>query len=123
MFRISFDEQKYVKETYYDESGDYELPANFDFNHMNCYQLKNNKIVLDEKKLISIIEKENNQLIIQELKNELNSTDYMVIKSYEYYLAGLEIPYDFTKLHTQRQELRDKINELEKKYEIKQQCI
>lgn len=110
---IKADKDDYIISCLTDEKGEYEVDDNFDFIHTNCYQLKDNEIVLDEKKLNSIIEKENNQLIIQELKNELNSTDFMVIKSYEYYLAGLEIPYDFVKLHKQRQELRDKINELE----------
>lgn len=108
---IIFDEQNYIKQLV--EGEDYELSDDFNFKYIHCYHLINNEIALDEKKLNSIIEKENNQLIIQELKNELNSTDFMVIKSYEYYLAGLEIPYDFVKLHKQRQELRDKINELE----------
>lgn len=46
------------------------------------------------------------------LKAELEETDYKVIKCYEYQLAGLEMPYDITELHTNRQVIRDKINEL-----------
>lgn len=50
---------------------------------------------------------------ISKLKSELYSTDYKVIKCFEYQLAELEIPYDISELHTTRQALRDKINELE----------
>lgn len=47
------------------------------------------------------------------LQEELNSTDYRIIKSYEYSLAGQEIPYDLDRLHKDRQRLRDRIGELE----------
>lgn len=50
---------------------------------------------------------------IQELKYQLAETDYKIIKCYEYNLAGLDLPYDIEELHTERQALRDKINELE----------
>ena len=50
---------------------------------------------------------------IAELKAELESTDYKVIKCYEAQLVGKILPYDITELHTERQALRDKINELE----------
>lgn len=48
-----------------------------------------------------------------ELKNALEATDYQIIKCYEYQLVGLEMPYDITELHTHRQAIRDRINELE----------
>ena len=50
---------------------------------------------------------------ISELKAELSSTDYKIVKCSEYQLAGLELPYDIVALHAERQMLRDKINELE----------
>lgn len=50
---------------------------------------------------------------IAELKAQLEATDYKVIKCSEAQLAGVEMPYDVAKLHTERQALRDKINELE----------
>lgn len=50
---------------------------------------------------------------IAELKAELNSTDYKIIKCSECSLAGEELPYDIAELHVQRQALRDEINELE----------
>ena len=47
------------------------------------------------------------------LKDELEATDYQIIKCSEYQLAGMELPYDLAALHAQRQGLRDQINELE----------
>lgn len=50
---------------------------------------------------------------IASLKAELAATDYQVIKSYEYTLAGVEPPYDIAELHSQRQTIRDRLEELE----------
>ena len=50
---------------------------------------------------------------ITELKRQLQSTDYKIIKCSECQLLGKEMPYDVAELHTERQALRDKINELE----------
>ena len=50
---------------------------------------------------------------VVELKQQLSDTDYQVIKCAEYSQAGLESPYNIEELHNIRQELRDKINELE----------
>jgi hypothetical protein len=50
---------------------------------------------------------------IAELKVELDSTDYKIIKCSECSLAGVELPYDIVALHAQRQALRDEINQLQ----------
>lgn len=50
---------------------------------------------------------------IERLKTELTSTDYQIIKSYEYSLADVISPYDISTIHSDRQQLRDKIKELE----------
>ena len=50
---------------------------------------------------------------IAELKAELDTTDYKIIKCSEYQLAGLDLPYDIAELHAQRQAIRNEINELE----------
>ena len=50
---------------------------------------------------------------IERLKSELQESDYKVIKCAEALTIGAEMPYDVASLHTVRQELRDKINELE----------
>jgi hypothetical protein len=51
--------------------------------------------------------------VIANLKAQLSETDYKIIKCSEYQLAGQELPYDIQELHTERQALRDQINELE----------
>jgi len=50
---------------------------------------------------------------IAELKAELDTMDYKIIKCIEYQLAGLDLPYDIAELHAQRQAIRNEINELE----------
>jgi len=50
---------------------------------------------------------------IERLKAELAETDYKIIKCSEYQLAGQPLPYDIQALHTERQALRDQINQLE----------
>ena len=50
---------------------------------------------------------------IAELKEQLAATDYKVIKCAECQLLGLEMPYDVVALHAERQELRNKINDIE----------
>lgn len=50
---------------------------------------------------------------INRLKSELTATDYQVIKSYEYTLTKQPLPYDLNGLHSERQQLRDRIRELE----------
>ena len=52
---------------------------------------------------------------IERLKSELTSTDYQVIKSYEYALTGQPSPYNIPTLHAKRQELRNRIKKLEQK--------
>ena len=50
---------------------------------------------------------------IDELKQQLSESDYKVTKCYECSLVGEPLPYDIEALHTERQSIRDKINELE----------
>ena len=59
------------------------------------------------------LERQVTQQEIENLKRELEATDYKVIKCSEYQLATLEAPYDIADLHTARQLLRDRINALE----------
>lgn len=54
------------------------------------------------------------QMRISQLKEQLASTDYKIIKCSECSLVGIDLPYDIAELHAQRQALRDEINELEK---------
>lgn len=55
-----------------------------------------------------LIEKE-----IDRLKKVLSDSDYIVIKSYEATMIGQPVEYNMGEIHVSRQELRDKINELE----------
>lgn len=47
------------------------------------------------------------------LKEQLASSDYRVVKCYEASLIGDPLPYDITELHISRQKIRDQINNLE----------
>lgn len=74
------------------------------------------KIEDDEtyKKIYVIIkDKEKITNRISHFKQQLSDTDYKVIKNMEAQLTNEELPYDSVTLHTERQALRDKINELE----------
>ena len=54
--------------------------------------------------------------IISNKEAELSSTDYIIIKSYEAKITMSDAPYTdeyLTQITTQRQEIRDKINELQ----------
>lgn len=50
---------------------------------------------------------------INNLKEQLASTDYKIIKCTECGMVGEEMPYDVNELHAERQEIRDEINLLE----------
>lgn len=59
---------------------------------------------------------DNNGLLLSEIermKSELQESDYKVIKCAEAMAVGVELPYNMTALHKERQALRDRINELE----------
>lgn len=47
------------------------------------------------------------------LKQKLSATDYKVIKCIECFITNREMPYNVEELHTERQAVRDKINQLE----------
>lgn len=53
------------------------------------------------------------QMQITYLKAKIDATDYRIIKAFEYSLVGIETDYDLDALHSERQEVRDKINRLE----------
>lgn len=50
---------------------------------------------------------------IDELKRELSTSDYKMIKCYEAKLKDKEYPYDFAEVISEREKIRVKINELE----------
>ena len=52
---------------------------------------------------------------IETFEKKLASSDYKIIKCYEYSLAGLDLPYDINELHAEREAIRDEIRKLEEK--------
>lgn len=61
-----------------------------------------------EKERVATIQSE-----INELKSQLDASDYKVIKCFECSMVGEEMPYDVNELHAERQSIRDEINLLE----------
>ena len=56
------------------------------------------------------------EILEQEIRNlecDLAASDYKVIKCYEAQLVGEPLPYDKDVIHTDRQAIRDRINELQ----------
>jgi len=125
MFAIILDEEKYLKEysNKYRKPGSIivdSLPDESDPEKMRCYQHINGEFVLDVDKWAEIEAKrekaakiESVRREISTLKDTLESSDYQIIKCYEYALNNLELPYDIEQLHAERQALRDQINVLE----------
>lgn len=103
------------------------IPNEEDPEKLCCYKYENGKFVFDplkwaalqaerikeeaERAAIAAIEKIREE--IKEFKENLESTDYQIIKCFEYSLLNIDLPYDLEKLHTERQTMRDKINALE----------
>lgn len=50
---------------------------------------------------------------VENLKMQLQESDYKVIKIAECVACSLPLPYDAEQLHQERQAIRDRINELE----------
>lgn len=125
MFAIILDENKYI-ESYSSKFKTPEsvlvetMPAESDPEKLKCYQYIEGEFVFDAE-LWEAIEAERAEIArisginsnIAALKQEIESSDYQIIKCYEYALNNLPSPYDITKLHEERQALRDQINELE----------
>lgn len=125
MFAITLNDEKYV-ESY---SSKYRTPGSVlvdelpekDPVKMKCYQYIDGEFVFDADKWAAYeaaqAEKARKSEIMQQiaaLKETLESSDYQIIKCYEYALNNLTLPYDVAALHEERQALRDQINELEK---------
>lgn len=95
-------------------------PYEYDSLKQQSCKLVDDNWVLDEEhynQLVSEFEakktEQQKQMKIAQLQQQLNDTDYKIIKCQEYSLAGLELPYNIEELHTQRQSIRDQINELQ----------
>ena len=111
------------------------FPNEEDPGKLRCYKFENGKFAFDplkwaalqaerikeeaERAAIAAIEKVRGE--IKEFKENLESTDYQIIKCFEYSLLNIDLPYDLEKLHTERQAMRDKINALEEALNNKQE--
>ena len=93
--------------------GSYSPEAAIWCNANNAYIEKIADTRYEIKEVPAPSEEEIKQQRIAELKAQLNGTDYKIIKCSECQLAGEELPYDIVALHSERQALRDEINELE----------
>ena len=82
------------------------------------YKATSNYQVIDNKIYQYWTILKDNQAIINELKEKLSKSDYKVIKCMEAKLTEAVLPYDIESLHLERQQFRDKINELEKNISI-----
>lgn len=83
--RIEFDENNYIKRLITDNiNGQYEIDENtFDFEHLYCYQLINDELVLDENKVKEQDEQNDKDNEIFELEQLLNNTDYIIARVFE----------------------------------------
>jgi hypothetical protein len=54
-----------------------------------------------------------NMKAIKAFEEKLASSDYKIIKCYEYSLAGLDLPYNINELHAEREAIREEIRKLE----------
>ena len=104
-----------------------ELPEE-DPEKLKCYQYIEGEFVFDADKWATYeaekAERERKSEIMQQiaaLKETIKSSDYQIIKCYEYALNNLKLPYDVAALHAERQALRDQINALEEQLNTKEE--
>lgn len=104
------------------------IPDESDPEKLRCYQYTDDAFVFDAEKWAAIeaeraamaaeIAAEEKTAVIMNkidnLKGMIESSDYQIIKCYEYSLLKLAMPYDIETLHAERQAIRDQINELQK---------
>lgn len=132
MVAIYLDDEKYLKSHSFThrKPGSIlvdSLPDETDPEKLRCYKWNGKKLVFDSSKWAQIqaerikedLERKAREAIeeirnrINAFKAELESSDYKIIKCFEYSLLNRELPYDLDALHAERQAMRDKINELE----------
>ena len=71
-----------------------------------------------KKKELTETERGNLEAELRVLQSRLDATtsevgDWKIVKCYEAALIGEPAPYDIEALHTERQQIRDRINEIE----------
>lgn len=77
-------------------------------------QYSNDNSVYQEPEPFKMSEESFRSAKMEQLKMDLQNTDYQVIKCAEYQLVGNKQPYDIEALHKERQDIRDEINILGK---------
>ena len=72
-------------------NGEYILPDNFDFSHINCYHIvrdgENYEFILDEDKVEETNQQNANSNEIEDLQKKLNNSDYIIAQAFEEVLA------------------------------------
>lgn len=87
------DENNYVVSIYEEPDG-IELPENFDFAFLSCYQFIDDEIILDEEMKNEIERKRSDEKEIFELKQKLNESDYIFAEELEE-ITALSNPLTF----------------------------
>lgn len=84
LYTLNLDLNNYVLSVAHTQNDNIELDlAEIDLSYLTCYQLINNKLVLDETKKAQLIEQENKKSLAQELsqcESRLKELDYIGVK-------------------------------------------
>lgn len=88
---IEFDEDNYITRIVSLRDGEYILPENFDFIHLNCYYISRSgddyEFILDENKVAELNQKIIDSDEIEDLQKKLNNSDYIIAQAFEEVLA------------------------------------
>ena len=83
-YTLNLDKDNYVLSIAHTSNDNIELDlSDYDLYYLTCYQLINNKLVLDEVKKAQLVEQENKQSLAQELsqcESRLKELDYIGVK-------------------------------------------
>ena len=83
-YTLNLDLNSYVLSIAHTPNDNIELDlSDYDLSYLTCYQLINNKLVLDETKKAQLVEQENKQSLAQELsqcESRLKELDYIGVK-------------------------------------------
>lgn len=82
--------------------------------NQNGYKIQEIEVSENGERQFEIVEDVKPALaVIDELKEVLKASDYKVMKCYEASMVGETLPYDIQTLHSERQNIRNQINEIE----------
>ena len=68
---------------------------------------------MNDNKELNDLQAELRQLMSSLQANTSEIGDWKIIKALEYQLIGQDVPYDIEELNTERQKIRNRINEIE----------